>query len=130
MGGGWFGERIGEAAKEARSLAKATKDSPATGSSRLTATQRAEDHELSGPTIDLAVAPVAPVGKIGLRLQELLTPGPLVSDRRKAGGEAVSPATLALAILDPARLPATVRGAVPPVSIPVERAIAIGNAAF
>jgi hypothetical protein len=87
MGGGWFGERIGEAAKEARSRAKTTKDSPATGSGRLTATQKAEDHELPGPTIDLAVAPVAPVGKIGLRLQELLTPGPLVSDRRKPGGE-------------------------------------------
>jgi len=87
MGGGWFGERIGEAAKEARSRAKTTKDSPATGSGRLTATQRAEDHELPGPTIDLAVAPVAPIGKIGLRLQELLTPDPLVSDRRRPGGE-------------------------------------------
>jgi hypothetical protein len=87
MGGGLCRERIGEAAEEARSRAKAAEDSPATGSGRLTAPQRAEDDELPCPAIDLAVAPVAPIDEIGFRWQGLLTPGPLVSDRRRPGGE-------------------------------------------
>lgn len=87
MGGGWVGERIGEAPKEARPRAKTTEDSPATGSGRLTALQRAEDNELPCPTIDLEVALVAPVREIGLRWQGLLTPDPSGSDRRRPAGE-------------------------------------------
>lgn len=85
MGGGWFGERTREAAKEARPCAKATENPTTTCSGCAKALRRAEDDELPRPAIDLAVAPVAAVGEI-VRLQELLTPGHVGSHRRRRGG--------------------------------------------
>lgn len=84
MGGGWLGEQVWKATEQARPRAKAPEDSPAARSGCATALGGAEHDELPRPAIDPAVAPVAPVGEIA-RWQELLTPCPVGSGRRRLG---------------------------------------------
>jgi hypothetical protein len=73
----WPWERIGEEFQEPGLAWKSPQDSPPATFPGGGAGFYAEDDELPGGSINLPMAPVASVGKIVGRWQELLTPCPL-----------------------------------------------------